>query len=112
MEGLIVPHSTPQGEFDLARNIRTIEWLKTQILEQTSFLFKAMLQGSEEKILEALAGIIITLCVLTRRLGLSFARLEKKILQQVKTNVEAEHEVEKWYGDLSAFLDYLAGMKR
>ncbi|MDI9568290.1 MAG: MazG-like family protein [bacterium] len=102
----------PQGEFDLARNLRTIEWLKAQILEQTSFLFKAMLQGREELILEALAGIIISLFVLTRRLGLSFTRLEKKLLQQVKGNIEADHEVEKWYGDLSALLDYLSGMKR
>jgi len=107
-----VPPSPQQGEIDLARNLRTIEWLKTQLLEQISLLFKAMLQGSEEFTLDALAGIIIALLVLTRRLGLSFARLEKKLFQQLKSNIEAEHEVEKWYGDLSALLDYLSGMKR
>lgn len=95
-----------------AKNIRVVEWLKADLLTSVSTLFKAMLRGSEEKILDALSGIIITSYILGRRLGLSFSRLDMRIEAKLRQGIGEEHEVEKWYKDLSSLLAYLADKKR
>ncbi|MGI6575066.1 MAG: MazG-like family protein [bacterium] len=100
------------SEIDIARNLRIIQWLKAELLENISTLFKAMLRGSEEYMLEALAGLIITIYVLARRLGLSFARLEKKVVNLIQMSISEDHEVEKWYSDLSVLLEHFSASKR
>lgn len=107
-----MPQGVPPGEVDIARSLRIIEWLKTELLENTCILFKAMLQGSEEMMLDALAGIVISVYVLARRLGFSFLRLEKKITSKIQLSIAEDHEVEKWYRDLSTLSDYLSQTKR
>lgn len=99
-------------EVDIARNIRVIEWLKTELLGTVSALFRAMLKGSEEVILEALAGIVIMTYVLARRLGINFARLDIKIEGKLRSTIREDHEVEQWYGDLTAMLKYVSDKKR
>lgn len=102
----------PDGEIDIARNIRTIEWLKTELLSGLSALNKALLRGSEEAITDGLAGQMISCYALARRLGYSFAKLDAKVEAKLRVNVAEGHEIEKWYGDLSALLRYLEERKR
>lgn len=92
-----------RGEVDIARNFKTIEWLKAELIGGVSALFRAMMQNSEDAIVDTLVNIIITGYLLGRRLGISFERLDAKIESKVKANMDAEHEMEKWYGDFSAF---------
>jgi hypothetical protein len=99
-------------EIDIAKNIRVIEWLKTELLGTVSTLFRAMLKGSEEVIMEALAGIVIMTYVLARRLGINFARLDIKIESKLRSTIKDNHEVEQWYGDLTAMLKYVSDKKR
>ncbi len=103
------PESNKTG---FARNIRVVEWLKADMLSSVAALFKAMLRGSEDKLLDALSGLIITCYVLGRRLGFSFARLDMRIEAKLRQGIEEEHEVEKWYQDLSQMLTHLADKKR
>jgi len=103
--------SSNQG-VDIAKNIRIIEWLKTELLNTVAALFKAMLKGSEEVILEALAGIVIMTYVLARRLGINFARLDIKIESKLRSTIREDHEMEQWYGDLTAMLKYVSDKKR
>ncbi|MGE5559925.1 MAG: MazG-like family protein [Chloroflexota bacterium] len=102
----------PEGEIDIARNIRTIEWLKTELLAGVSGLFRAMLRGSEEAITDGLSGLIISCYALARRLGYSFAKLDAKVEARVRMNISEGHEIEKWYGDLTALLRYFEERKR
>ncbi|MEW6724963.1 MAG: MazG-like family protein [Bacillota bacterium] len=91
-----------EREIDIAKNIRTIEWLKTELLSGVSGLFKALLRGTEESAADALSGLVITAYTLARRLGIPFSRLEARIENRLRMNVEQGHEIERWYGDLSA----------
>lgn len=104
--------SSSNQEVDISRNIRIIEWLKTELLSTVSALFRAMLKGSEEVIIDALAGMIVTAYVLARRLGINFALLDIKIESKLRSTIREGHEVEQWYGDLSAMLKYVSNKKR
>lgn len=101
-----------RNDSDIAKNIRVIEWLKADLLTLLSSLFKGMLRGSEEKLLDALSGIILTCYVLGRRLGLTFSRIDVAVEAKLRQGIKESHEVEKWYGDLSLFLAYLVDRKR
>lgn len=97
---------------DIAKNIRVIEWLKADMLASLSALFKAMLRGNEERLMDALCSIIITCYVLGRRLGISFTRMDLKLESKLRQGIEEGHEMERWYGDLSALLAHLVEKKR
>ncbi len=105
----MIPGSQEGG---IAKNIKVVEWLKADLLTSTSALFKSMLRGSEDRSLDALASLVITCYVLGRRLGLNFSRLDLKVEAKLRQGIDEEHEVEKWYGDLSTLLNYMVDKKR
>ena len=92
---------------DIAKNLKIIDWLKTELIEGVANFHKAILKNSEELILDALAGIVVVCYLLARRLGVQFTRLDKKVRQKVDYHIENKHEVELWYGDLSSLQEYL-----
>ncbi len=94
-------------ELDIARNVRTIEWLKAELVGGVSALFKALIRNSEEAILDALANVVVASYLLGKRLGIPFSRLDLKIESKVAANITKAHEIEQWYGDFSAFRRYL-----
>lgn len=96
----------------IAKNIRVIEWLKADLLTSLSVLYKGMLRRNEEHLQDALAGLVITCYVLARRLGFGFAKLESKVETRLRQNIGEDHELERWYGDLSALLGHLLEKKR
>ncbi|MCL6560750.1 MAG: MazG-like family protein [Firmicutes bacterium] len=101
-----------EQETGIAKNIRVIEWLKADLLTSLAVLFKGMVRGSEEHLQDALVSLIITCYILGRRLGLSFSRLELKIESKLRQSIEEDHELERWYSDLTALLTYLLEKKR
>jgi hypothetical protein len=100
------------NEPDIARNIRVVEWLKADLLTSLSALYKGMLRGSEERLLEALSGIIVTCYVLGRRMGFTFSRIDVAVESKLRQGIGESHEVEKWFGDLTLLLAYLVDRKR
>ncbi|MDI6871490.1 MAG: MazG-like family protein [Bacillota bacterium] len=94
-------------ELDIARNVRTIEWLKAELVGGVSALFKALLKNSEDAILDALANVVVACYLLGKRLGIPFSRLDVKIENKVSANITKSHEIEQWYGDFSSFRRYL-----
>lgn len=94
-------------EIDIARNLKTVEWLKSELVSSLANLFKALIRGHEEPILESLANIIVATYLLGKRVGINFSKVDLKVESIVKMNIQEEHEVEKWYGDLSNLLHYL-----
>jgi hypothetical protein len=103
---------SPNQDSGIAKSIKLIEWLKADLLASLSALFKAMVKGSEERILDALASLIITTYVLGRRLGISFARLDIKVESKLRQGIEDNHELERLYGDLTNLLQYQSEKKR
>jgi len=100
------------NESEIAKNIRVVEWLKADLLTSVPALFKSMLRGSEERLLDALSGIIVTCYVLGRRLGFTFSKIDVAVESKLRQGVEDSHEVEKWFGDLTMLLTYLVDRKR
>lgn len=103
-------HDNP--EINVTKNITAIEWLKAEMLGEVAALFKAIITASEERIVGALATIIITAYVLAKRLGIGFATVDTQIEQRLQHNINDQHELEKWYGDLSSLLVYMEKRKR
>lgn len=102
-----------QGQkVDITKGIRVIEWLKTELVTTVAALFKAILKNSQEAIEDALAGIIILTYVMARRLGAGFAQIDLRIESKIRQGIQENHEVEDWYGDLTALLRYRSDKKR
>lgn len=96
----------PKSDIGIARNIKTIEWLKAELVTATGHLFKSLVRGAEDAVLDALAYIVITTFILARRLGFSFSVLDAAIARRVRDNIDESHEIEEWFGDFSALLHY------
>lgn len=93
-------------EIDIARSIRTIEWLKAELVDGVAVLFRALVKNSEEMIGDALATIIMTSYFLGKRLGMTFHQLDRKLVDKLHTHLADDHQLEKWYGDISGLLHY------
>ncbi len=99
-------------ETGVAKNIRVIEWLKADLLASMAVLFKAMVKGSEDLLMDALSSIVITCYLLGRRLGINYSQLDLKIEAGLRDGIDDKHKVEEWYGDLSGLLEYHLDKKR
>lgn len=94
-------------EMDIAKNIRVIEWLKTELLDNISGLFRAFLRGGESVLLDFLSHIVLLSYLLARRCGISYQELSKEVLHKVDDGIAQGHQVEEWYGDLSELKEFL-----
>lgn len=97
-------------EIDITRNIKIIEWLKSELLTDIANLFKVLVNGVKEEVHESvsdtLSNIILICYLLGRRLGISYNSIELKIENKVKLGLIENHDVEKHYGDLSELSSY------
>lgn len=95
-----------ETEVDIAKQIRAIEWLKTEVVVGAATLMRALLRGTEQQTLDSLAALVVSVYVLARRVGVHPARLDAAIESTVRQSIDAGHEIENWYGDLSALRRY------
>jgi uncharacterized protein YebE (UPF0316 family) len=100
-----------EKEIDITRNIKLIEWLKSEILADIANLFKILVNGVKEEVHESisdtLSNIILISYLLGRRLGISYNSIEMKIENKVKLGLIENHDVEKYYGDLTELARHL-----
>lgn len=98
-------------EIDITRNIKIIEWLKSELLTDIARLFKALVNGVKgevhDSVSETLSNIILICYLLGRRLGISYNSIEMKIENKVKLGLIENHDVEKHYGDLTELSKHL-----
>ncbi len=99
-------------EIDVAKNLKTIEWLKAEMVDSVGDLFKAMLKTGNDAAADAIAAIIIVSYLLGKRVGVNFSTVDNKVKAQLTANIDGGHEVERWYGDLSDLLHYIENKKR
>lgn len=91
---------------DVTKNIRVIENLKSELLSCIAHLYSRMAADDcddlKEVALDTLSNTIIIGYLLSRRLGLDYAALEKDITAKIRLGLIQEHETEKYFGDLTA----------
>ncbi len=95
---------------DITKNIKLIEWLKSELLSGIAALYRLLFKvnrGSQEAITDAIANIVLVSYLLARRLGITFAAVDLKIRDKIKLGITEQHEVEKWYRDLSQLSEYM-----
>lgn len=89
---------------DIAKNIKIMEWMKTELILSVGDLFNLIFKGVkplDEALQDTLANIIMITYLLGKRLGISFNEVDYKIKEKIKIGIDENHSVESWYGDLS-----------
>lgn len=97
-------------DVDITKNIRIIEWLKSELLSSVATLYELLIheaQRTQEALIDVMANIILVTYLLAKRLGVPFQKIDAKVKDKVKLKIVEEHKIEKWYGDLSCLLEHL-----
>ncbi|MFC5703113.1 MazG-like family protein [Cohnella faecalis] len=94
-------------EMDVATRARLIEWLKTELVDQQSRLFKAMWDGSSARVTDSLSGLIASSYILGRRLGISYRELDAAIAGKLEKLRQEGHQLEDTYQDLSSLSEHI-----
>lgn len=103
------------NNIDIIKNMKTVEWLKSEILTNIAYLNKIFVdtdENSKENIEDTISNIILTSYLLAKRLGISYNDIDSTLKENIRLNLIEEHRIEKWYGDLSNLLDYLETSKK
>lgn len=100
-----------EADIDITRNIRIIEWLKSQLLADIADLFRSLVSGVKEEVSDSIAdcisNVIIVSYILAKRLGITYNIVELKMTNKVRLGIIEQHDVEKYYGDLSELSHHL-----
>ncbi|UUZ87229.1 MazG-like family protein [Paenibacillus sp. P26] len=95
-----------EKDIDLAKRAKVIEWLKTELVDQLAHLLKGIWEGSQHKILDGLASLVACCYILGRRLGIPMRSLDEAVLDKMRRHREEGHQLEDWYGDISALEEH------
>ena len=99
---------------DITKNIKMIEFLKSELLTTVASLYQNLLKGTkvgQGVIQDILANLVLVTYLLGKRLGVPYSMIDAKILEKIRLGMLEEHETEKWYGDLTDLGDYLKTKK-
>lgn len=99
-------------ELDIAQNLKTIEWLKAELLDSIAALFKSLLQKGNGAIRDAASNIIIITYLLAQRVGVNFSGLDHAVREKLKISIEDSKEIGNWMIDISELYKYLESKKR
>ncbi|WP_054951119.1 MazG-like family protein [Numidum massiliense] len=91
----------------IAKNLKVLEWLKCEILDHVAAVYRHVMHGKLHGALDALASLIVAVIMMARRLGFSFRELENAVTKKLREHVRQGHQMEEWYGDLSALEEYM-----
>jgi len=95
---------------DIIKNLRTVEWLKAEMLMSIASLYELLAKGEEdskEEVEDLTSNIILLSYLLGKRLGVSYDDINSNLEDKIKLNLIKDHKIEKWYGDLSELLDFI-----
>lgn len=99
-------------ELDIARNLKTIEWLKAELLDSVALLFKALLQKGNDVMRDAASSIVIITYLLAGRVGVNFSALDQAVREKLRNSIKDSEEIGNWSGDISELYEYLESKKR
>jgi hypothetical protein len=96
-------------DMEIIKNLRTIEWLKSEMLTSIANLYELLAKGEDgirEDAEELISNIILMSYLLGKRLGLDYEDINSNFIDKIKLNL-IDHKIEKWYGDLSELLEFM-----
>jgi hypothetical protein len=96
-----------ERDLDVATRARMIEWLKTEVVDQVSRLFKAIWDGSSSRVTDSLAGLIASTYILGRRLGIPYRDLDQAIADKLAILKQEGHQLEDQYQDLTVLSEHI-----
>lgn len=94
-------------DLDVVKRAKVIEWLKTEVVDHVSRLFKALWEGSTTRVGDSLASLIMSSYILARRLGMSYRDMDDLLLDKLKKHKQEGHQLEDWYQDISALEEHM-----
>ena len=97
-------------DMDIIKNLRTIEWLKSEMLTSIANLYELLARGEDnikEDLENSISNIMLLSYLLGKRLGLSYQDINSNLEDKIKLNMLEGHKIEKWYGDLSELLEFV-----
>ncbi|SFI69694.1 MazG-like family protein [Thermoflavimicrobium dichotomicum] len=97
----------PEKGMQFAKNVKVIDWLKTEILDQIANLYKGLHYANRHFIIDSLSSLIVSVYILARRVGLSFRELDQAVIEKLREHKNEGHQLEEWYGDLSSLEEYM-----
>lgn len=95
---------------DVTKNIKVIEWLKSELLMAVASLYDLLVRGiqnSHDAVLDAISNVILVTYLLGKRLGVSYENIDTKVEEKAKLALLEEHKIERWYGDIGSLLEHL-----
>ena len=101
-------------DIDIIKNMKTVEWLKAQLLNTVASLYTTLANGEEntkENLEDTIANLILESLLLGKRLGLSYESIKSTLRDNIQLNLIEEHKIERWYGDLSILLEFIDNHK-
>lgn len=98
----------PERHVQFAKSVKMVDWLKTELLDHVSNLFKGLYVANQHLIIEALASMIVVIYVLARRIGLSYRDIDHRVIEKLREHTQSGHQLEQWYGDLSTLREYIS----
>ena len=87
---------------EATRNLRSLEWAKAELVSDGAQVMRSLVEGDEEEALLGLADTVMVAYLLARRLGIPYQRVSQRLRLRVEELIASNHEIEQWYGDLSA----------
>jgi len=94
-------------DFDIAKNVRLIEMLKSQLLTNVADLYTNL--SSEEPDLtergEILSDLLVIVYMLSNRLGFSHSNIDIKAIKKLRFGILDENQ--SMYSDMSLLLRHL-----
>ncbi|MFC4077252.1 MazG-like family protein [Salinithrix halophila] len=100
--------SRPERNVHIAKSVKVIEWLKTELLDQIANLYKGLHQANQSLISDSLASLVIVVYVLARRVGISYREVDQTVSRKLREHTRERHQLEDWYGDLSQLEEYIS----
>jgi hypothetical protein len=95
---------------DIIKNLRTIEWLKGEILASVASLYQLLAKGEDDTkddLEDLISNIMLLSFLLSKRLGINYEDIISNLKDKVKLNILEGHKIEKWYGDLSELMEFI-----
>jgi hypothetical protein len=94
-------------ELDIGKNIKLMEWLKAELLDNVAGLFRAFLKGNETILADYLTNIVIVTYALAKRLGIEYVEIDKQIMEKIEKNVQISATSGQLQEDLSALATHI-----
>lgn len=95
-------------EFDIANNIKAVELLKVEMLQNITDLFGDIAAEADEetgkRIAQDGARLICQTYLLCSRLGVEFSDIDDYMKQLLAEGIKEEHLIERRFGDLKKLL--------